>query len=48
MSVLIALLLIAALLFGSLGFALHALWIAALVLLVAWLIALFTGRGARV
>jgi len=48
MGALVVALLILALLFGGLGFALHALWIVAVVLLVAWLVALVTGRGARV
>ena len=46
--VLIIALILLALLFGGLGFAVHALWIVAVVLLVAWLIALMVGRGARV
>ena len=42
-AVLVVLLLI--LLFGGLGFAMHALWVAAAVLLVLWLIG-FIARGA--
>jgi hypothetical protein len=37
--------LVLVLLFFGLGFALHALWIAAVVLFVAWLIGLVIGRG---
>ena len=43
MVILIALLLV--LLFFGLGFALHLLWIVAVVLFVAWLIGLALGRG---
>jgi hypothetical protein len=37
--------LILVLLFFGLGFTLHALWIVAIVLLIAWLIGLAIGRG---
>jgi hypothetical protein len=43
MVILLALLLV--LLFFGLGFALHFLWIVAVVLFVAWLIGLALGRG---
>jgi hypothetical protein len=43
MLILLALLLV--LLFFGLGFTLHALWIVAIVLFVAWLIGLVIGRG---
>jgi hypothetical protein len=43
MFILLGLLLV--LLFFGLGFTLHALWIVAVVLFVAWLIGLFIGRG---
>jgi len=41
--ILLAFLLI--LIFAGLGFALHVLWIAAVVLLVLWLVGLAIGRG---
>jgi hypothetical protein len=44
MVILVAFLLV--LLFAGLGFALHFLWIVAVVLLVVWLIGLVLGRGA--
>lgn len=46
---LILLVLLLALIFGGLGFAVHALWIVAVVLLVAWLIgfAVRSGESAR-
>ena len=43
MIILLALLLV--LIFAGLGFALHVLWIAAVVLLVLWLVGLVVGRG---
>lgn len=43
MIILLALLLV--ILFAGLGFALHALWIVAVVLLAFWLIGLALGRG---
>jgi hypothetical protein len=43
MLILLALLLVV--IFFGLGFALHALWIVAVVLFVAWLIGLALGRG---
>jgi hypothetical protein len=43
---LILLVLLLALIFGGLGFAVHALWIIALVLLVVWLLG-FIIRGAE-
>ena len=43
----ILLVLLLALLFGGLGFALHALWIVAVVLLVAWLIGFVIRSGER-
>ena len=42
--ILLALLL--ALLFGGLGFAMHALWIVAVIVFVAWLIGFGVTRGA--
>lgn len=44
MVILLGLLLV--LLFFGLGFTLHALWIIAVVLLLAWVIGLVIGRGA--
>jgi hypothetical protein len=46
---LVILILLLALLFGGLGFAVHALWIIAVVLLVVWLIGFLfrAGEGAR-
>ena len=46
---LILLVLLLAILFGGLGFALHALWIVAAIILVAWLagFALRLGEGSR-
>jgi len=41
----ILLVLLLALLFGGLGFAIHALWIVAVVVLIAWLLG-FVLRGA--
>jgi hypothetical protein len=45
----VLLVLLLALIFGGLGFALHALWIVAAVILVAWLIgfAMRSGETAR-
>ncbi|MBV9661003.1 MAG: hydrophobic protein [Acidimicrobiales bacterium] len=43
MLVLLALLLV--LLFAGLGFAVHLLWIAAVILFVAWLVGVGLGRG---
>ena len=43
MLILLALLLVA--LFFGLGFAIHALWIIAVVLFIAWLVGLAVGRG---
>jgi hypothetical protein len=43
MLILLALLLV--LVFAGAGFALHVLWIAAVVLLIAWLIGVGLGRG---
>ena len=45
MIVLLALLIV--ILFVGLGFALHALWILAAILLIAWLIGVGLGRGER-
>ena len=42
---LILLVLILALLFGALGFAVHVLWIVAVVILVFWLVGFALGRG---
>lgn len=42
---LILLVLIVALLFGVLGFAVHVLWIVALVILALWLVGFALGRG---
>jgi type IV secretory pathway TrbD component len=44
---LILIILVLALLFGVLGFALHVLWIIAAVLLVCWLVGLALGHGRR-
>jgi hypothetical protein len=46
---LILLILLLALLFGGLGFAVHALWIIAVVLFITWLIgfAVHSGEGSR-
>ena len=46
---LILFVLLLALLFGGLGFAVHALWLIAAILLVAWLIGfgMRSGEGAR-
>jgi hypothetical protein len=41
----ILVLLLLALIFGGLGFAIHALWIIAVVLFIAWVIAFALGRG---
>ena len=41
----ILVLLILALIFGGLGFAIHALWIVAVVLFIAWVVAFAMGRG---
>ena len=41
----ILVLLLLALVFGGLGFAIHALWIVAVVLFIAWVVALALGRG---
>ena len=41
----ILVLLLLALIFGGLGFAIHALWIVAVVLLIAWAVAFALGRG---
>ena len=38
--------LLLALLFGGLGFAIHALWIVAVIVFVAWLIGFGVARGA--
>ena len=43
---LVVLILLLALLFGGLGFAVHALWIVAVVLFLVWLIGFFA-RGAE-
>jgi hypothetical protein len=44
---LILILLILAVIFGAVGFAIHVLWIIALVLFVCWVIGLALGRGRR-
>lgn len=41
----ILLVLLLALIFGGLGFAIHALWIVAVVLFVVWVVAFALGRG---
>jgi multisubunit Na+/H+ antiporter MnhG subunit len=41
----IVVLLLLALIFGGLGFAIHALWIVAVVFLVAWIVGFAFGRG---
>jgi hypothetical protein len=43
----ILLILVLALLFGVLGFALHVLWIVAVIVFVAWLIGFGVARGAK-
>lgn len=43
----ILLVLLLALIFGGLGFALHALWIVALVLLAVWLVGFVVRSGDR-
>jgi hypothetical protein len=45
MVILLALLIV--ILFVGLGFALHALWILAAILLIAWIIGIGLGRGER-
>jgi len=45
MGLLLILGVIAVLVFFGIGFAIHVLWIVAIVLLVAWLIGLAFGRG---
>jgi hypothetical protein len=42
----ILLVLLLVLLFGGLGFALHALWIAAVILFIAWLVGFVVARGS--
>lgn len=44
---LLLLVLLLALIFGGFGFAVHALWIIAAVLLVLWLLGMLTGVGRR-
>ncbi len=39
--------LVLALVFGGLGFALHVLWLVAVAFLVLWLVGFAVGRGAR-
>ena len=41
----ILVILLLALIFGGLGFAIHALWIVAVVLFIAWVVAFALGRG---
>ena len=41
----ILVLLLLALIFGGLGFAIHALWIVAVILFIAWVVAFVLGRG---
>ena len=41
------LVLVLALIFGGLGFALHILWVVAVVLFIAWLIGLALGVGRK-
>ena len=43
----ILLVLLLALLFGGLGFAMHALWIVAVVVFIAWIIGFGMARGER-
>jgi hypothetical protein len=43
---LILLLLLIVLLFGGLGFAIHLLWLVAVIALVVWLVGLTTGRSS--
>jgi hypothetical protein len=43
----ILLLLLLALIFAGVGFALHVLWIIAIVFFVAWLVGLAFGKGSR-
>jgi hypothetical protein len=42
----ILLVLLLVLVFGGLGFALHALWIAAVILFIAWLVGFAVARGS--
>lgn len=44
---LVLLLLLLALIFGGLGFAVHALWVIAVVLFLVWVVAALTGAGRR-
>jgi hypothetical protein len=41
----ILVLLLLALIFGGLGFAIHALWIVAVVFFIAWIVGFALGRG---
>jgi hypothetical protein len=43
----ILVLLILAILFGAVGFAIHVLWIVAVICLVLWLVGLVTGVGRK-
>jgi hypothetical protein len=43
----VLLLLLLALIFAGVGFALHVLWIIAIVFFVAWLVGLAFGKGSR-
>ncbi|HEY2214936.1 MAG TPA: hypothetical protein VG226_07220 [Acidimicrobiales bacterium] len=44
---LILILLLLAVLFAGVGFALHVLWIVAVIFFVAWLVGLALGKGRR-
>ena len=41
----VVVLLLLALIFGGLGFAIHALWIVAVVFFIAWIVGFALGRG---
>jgi hypothetical protein len=43
----ILILLLLALIFAGVGFALHVLWIIAVIFFVAWLVGLALGKGSR-
>ncbi|HEY2565332.1 MAG TPA: hypothetical protein VGI44_16590 [Acidimicrobiales bacterium] len=43
----ILLLLVLAVIFAGVGFALHVLWIVAVIFFVAWLVGLAFGKGSR-
>jgi len=45
---LILFVLLLALIFGGLGFAIHALWIVAIIVFLAWIVGFGVARGGRV